>query len=143
MKKALIIEVICFLFILLFLYAAVTKILDYDKFRVQIGQSPLLTAFAGWVAVIVPTIEIIIACMLMIPRFRLLALFGAFGLMVVFTAYIVIILNFSDYVPCSCGGILEKLGWTEHLVFNVAFVFVGLIGILLHPSSSSVKAVAA
>jgi hypothetical protein len=51
--------------------------------------------------------------------------------MVMFTAYIVAILNFSNYVPCSCGGVLEKLGWREHLIFNSAFVVLGLIGIVL------------
>ncbi|MDR6919500.1 hypothetical protein J2Y40_000330 [Chryseobacterium sp. 2987] len=39
-----------------------------------------------------------------------------------FTIYIYIILNYSDFVPCSCGGILEKLGWWEHLLFNIVIV---------------------
>ena len=54
MKKTMVIEIICALFIILFMYAALTKLLDYEKFRVQIGQSPLLTAFAGWIAWMVP-----------------------------------------------------------------------------------------
>src|SRR5690606_10893575 len=49
--------------------------------------------------------------------------------MVAFTVYIYLILNYSDFVPCSCGGILEKLGWTEHLIFNAAAVLLSIVGI--------------
>jgi uncharacterized membrane protein YphA (DoxX/SURF4 family) len=125
-------ETIAFLFILLFMYAAIAKLMDYEKFRAQLGQSPLLTAFAPWVAWGVPGIEIVISAMLAIPRFRLVAFYAAFGLMVMFTAYIVVILQFSDYIPCSCGGVLQDLSWTQHLVFNIVFVLLGLAGIFLY-----------
>jgi uncharacterized membrane protein YphA (DoxX/SURF4 family) len=131
MKKAIAIEIICFLFIVLFMYAAVSKLIDYQKFTIQIGQSPLLTGFGGSIPWLVITIEILISILLIIPRFRLVALFGSFTLMTMFTAYIVAILNFSPYVPCSCGGILEKLGWTEHLIFNSGFIALALLGIVL------------
>lgn len=133
-KKKAIIEVISFLFILLFIYAATSKLLDYEKFRVQIGQSPLLTSFAGWVAWGIPATEIVVSLMLAFPRYRLIGLYASFSLMVMFTAYIVAILNFSDYVPCSCGGVLQKMSWNQHLVFNIAFVLMGLVGIILHAS---------
>lgn len=131
MKKQTIIEIICALFILLFVYAAVTKLMDYEKFKVQISQSPLLTAFASWIAWIVPGTEILISAMLVFVKFRLIALYAAFSLMTMFTTYIVCILTFSLYIPCSCGGVLEKLGWTQHLVFNIAFVAMAAIAILL------------
>lgn len=132
--KNILLELICFLFILLFVYAALNKFLVFDEFVIQIGQSPVLTAYAGWVAWVVPSLEILIAIMLVILRFRLLALYAAFSLMVMFTTYIVIILNFSDYIPCSCGGVLEKLGWTEHLIFNIGFVILAFIGIMIMSS---------
>lgn len=55
-----------------------------------------------------------------------------------FTAYIVIILHFSYFVPCSCGGILEKLGWTEHLIFNVVFVLLAIVAILLQAMNNRI-----
>jgi uncharacterized membrane protein YphA (DoxX/SURF4 family) len=124
------VETIALLFVVLFVYAAVTKLLDYEKFRVQLGQSPLLTNFAGWVAWAIPAIEIVLSVMLVIPRSRHVAFFGSFGLMVMFTAYIIAILQFSDYIPCSCGGVLQDMSWTQHLVFNVVFVLLGFGGIV-------------
>src|SRR5690606_11815036 len=112
-----------------FVYAAISKLLDFETFRVQIGQSPLLTSFAGWVAWVIPLLELVVAFILVIPKYRLPALYGCLGLMSLFTMYIIAILNFSDYVPCSCGGILEKLGWREHLIFNIVLVVLAIVGI--------------
>ena len=125
-------EIICFLFILLFTYAAVMKLMDVQKFTVQIGQSPLLTDFAGVVAWVIPISELLIAVMLAMTRFRLVGLYAAFSLMVMFTAYIIAILTIDENIPCSCGGVLESMGWTEHLIFNIGFVILGLGGILLY-----------
>lgn len=124
-------EVISLLFVLIFTYTAMSKLLDFEQFRVQIGQSPLLSAFAGYVAIGIPAIEIIISLMLSISKLRLIGLYASFSLMIMFTAYIIIILNFSDFIPCSCGGVLEELEWTEHLIFNVGFILLALIGIFL------------
>ena len=134
--KDLITAIICYLYILLFVYAAVSKILDFENFRVQLGQSPLLSAFAGWIAWMVPAVEILIAILLAIPRLRGVGLYLAFGLMTMFTAYIYIVLNFSSFVPCSCGGILEKLGWTEHIIFNLVFILFAITAIFLVSCSS-------
>ncbi|MBF7092625.1 hypothetical protein IUY40_13900 [Flavobacterium sp. ALJ2] len=129
--KRIIIETICFLYILLFVYAAISKLLDFENFRVQLGQSPLLSAFAGSIAWLVPIVELLISLLLVLKRWRLIGFFAAFSLMVMFTAYIYIILNYSSFVPCSCGGILEKLGWKEHLFFNFVFIMLAAAGILI------------
>lgn len=116
------INAISLLFIVLFVYAAISKLLDFETFTVQLAQSPLLSAYAGIIAWLVPGIEIGIAVLLMFERARIMALYAAFTLMIMFTAYIFIILNFSDFIPCSCGGVLEKLSWTQHLIFNIFFI---------------------
>lgn len=123
---------VALLHILLFSYAAASKLLDFQNFQVQLGQSPLLSAFAVTVSVAVPMVEFILVLMLMLPRFRFIGLYGSFVLMTMFSAYIVIVLNFSSFTPCSCGGILEKMSWTEHLIFNIVFVVISAIAIILH-----------
>ena len=129
----------CSLFALLFTYAALSKILDFENFQVQLGQSPLLTAFAGPVSYSVPIAELLLAVLLFIESTRTVALFCSYSLMCMFTAYIYIILNWSAFIPCSCGGILERLGWTEHLVFNVAFIILGITALFCLPSDNNPK----
>lgn len=125
---------VAILHIMLFTYAAVSKIMDFQNFEIQLGQSPLLTIFAGVLAYAVPTIEIVIAIFLIFPKTRIPAIYASCFLMILFTIYIVMILNFTSFIPCSCGGVLEKLNWNEHLLFNIFFVAIALIAIKWHTS---------
>lgn len=127
-----IIDVICFLYILLFVYAAVSKLLDFENFELELGQSPLLSAFADWISSTIIAVELTIAVLLVFHRTRIIALYAGFSLMTMFTAYIFIILNYSSYIPCSCGGILEKMSWEEHLLFNVIFVLLAVLALCLY-----------
>jgi len=130
--KSIILEIICLLFVLLFVYAAVSKLLDFENFQVQLGQSPLLSAYADWIVYSIPVIELVISVALLTSRFRYIGLLAAFGLMVMFSVYIVIILKYSSFIPCSCGGILSEMNWTEHLTFNISFVVLALIAIVFY-----------
>lgn len=134
-SKKIIVEVICLLYILLFVYAAISKLLDFENFQVQLGQSPLFGAFASWVSWLVPITEIIISFLLCLPRFRKFGLIFALALMTMFTSYIFIIMHFSSFVPCSCGGILEKMSWNVHLGFNIFFIILVICAILFLPET--------
>lgn len=127
-------KIISFILILVFVYAATSKILDFEQFTIQLGQSPILSAFADFISIAVISLEIFLAILLMFVPTRSLGLLFSFGLMVMFTTYIFIILNYSDYIPCSCGGVIEKLSWNQHLVFNAGLIFLCALGFLLTPS---------
>lgn len=131
MRTRIVVEIISFLLVTLFVYAALNKLLDYEKFVIQIGQSPVLIGLGPVMGWIVIAVELVISAMIIFSITRLLGFYAAFTLMVMFTAYIGAILNFSSFIPCSCGGILEKLGWTEHLIFNIAFVILSVVAIVL------------
>ena len=107
------------LFILLFVFASISKLLEFNDFQTQLGQSPLLGAFAIPISYSVIALELITSVLLAFEKTRKWGLYLAYMLMVMFTTYIVIILNFTSFTPCSCGGVLESLGWTEHLIFNI------------------------
>lgn len=131
MNSKRVVEIISYLLILLFVYAAVSKLLSFERFILQIGQSPILFPYATVLALVVPSIELLVSILLATDRFRLLGLYASFTVMLVFTFYIAAILQFSQHIPCSCGGVLEFLGWKAHLVFNAAFVLLSVTAILL------------
>lgn len=133
----LITEIISMLFVLLFVYAAVSKLLDFENFRIQLAQSPMLSAYAGWLSWIVPIAEIFIAVLLLYTNTRYIGLLASLALMVMFTTYIYIILNHASNIPCSCGGVLEKMGWKTHLIFNIAFTLFALLAIHFHKKRDS------
>src|SRR5690606_22724921 len=129
--KNFIIEIISLFFILLFVYASVSKLITFTDFQTQLGQSPLLGAFAVPVSYAVIGIELVTSLLLAFEKTRKWGLYLFFLLMVMFTAYIIIILNFTSFTPCSCGGVLESLGWTEHLIFNTVFIVLALWALYL------------
>lgn len=133
--KALLIDIVGWLYILLFVYAGASKLFDYEHFTIEIAKSPLLSAFTKVLPAAVIAIELIASILLFIPRARFYGLMVSFGLMSAFTVYIIIILNWSSFIPCSCGGILSDLSWAEHLIFNLLFLALAISAIFLYPKS--------
>jgi hypothetical protein len=131
MKRNLILELISGLLIMLFIYAAVSKLLDYETFKIQLSKSPFITNFAGIISWALPIGEILVGLALASRRTRLLGLYASLFLMTMFTAYIYTMLHYSYYIPCSCGGILSQMGWTTHLWFNAGFVALSIAGVFL------------
>lgn len=127
--KAKYVLIISYFYILLFVYAAISKLITFEAFQVQLTQSPLLSAYASTIAYLVLGAELLFALLLCINTTRLLGLYLSYGLMVAFTLYIYLILNYSDFIPCSCGGILEKMGWNEHLWFNIIVSILALVAL--------------
>lgn len=131
-------QTICiYLFIILFVYAAVSKLIDFENFKVQVAQSPLLSAFATAIAYAVVIGELIIAVLLCYSKTRTWGLYLFLGFMTAFTVYIYLILNYSPFVPCSCGGVLEKMGWTEHLWFNGVICTITILIIITDSNRNS------
>ena len=132
--KLYIVEIISALFLMLFVYAALAKLMDLQKFRVELGKSPILNRYGIYVSIGIPLTELILSFLLTTKRFQYYALYLSFSLMGLFSAYIIAILKFSPYIPCSCGGILQNMTWIEHLIFNVVFMVLGGAAVLIYPN---------
>jgi hypothetical protein len=125
-------DIISALLAILFTYAAINKIIDHDIFITQISKSPMLSSFAVLVGYGIPTVEIFIVALLLLPKVRDVGLYLSFFLLLIFTTYLITILNFSYYIPCSCGGILQGLSWKAHIAFNSLFMVLALVGIVVY-----------
>jgi len=127
MKIKWFIETVCLLLIILFIYTATNKLVAHETFKFQLMGHKLLLKYIPIVAIAVPAVEIIISLMLIFPRTKLAGLYASAILLLVFTAYIVYMFNFYPTTPCSCGGIISKLSWKGHIIFNVVFMLLALI----------------
>ena len=128
-KRTRITTFISIFFILLFCYAAISKIMDFEKFQIQMTESPLLSAFAGFLPYVLIISEFIIAGLLCYRITQNAGLLASFILMLFFTGYIAHMLLTSENLPCSCGGILEKMSWTQHLYFNIGCAVLAAIAL--------------
>lgn len=130
MKKATVLETIVILYIILFLYTGISKLIDYSIFKEQIATSPFLAPMAKGIALSIPWIEFLVVILLIVPKWRLKGLYNSLLLMIVFTMYIVGILLFNKDLPCSCGGVISELSWGQHIVFNSVFIVMAIAAIL-------------
>lgn len=112
------------LFIFLFVYTGVNKLMDYSAFRVVLSKSPLLSFASSFIAWFLPVIELIVSLILLMPFTRKLGLLISTSLMATFTFYLAYMIFFTPNLPCSCGGIFNNLNWTEHLILNIVLLVI-------------------
>jgi putative oxidoreductase len=131
MKRPIIYQIIIFLLILLFAYTAMSKFLDYRKFVFQMRLAPLpimnwAAPILGW---LMPLLESLLFVGLIITRYRLIALYATFSLLILFEIYIGGMLLSGHNLPCTCGGIISHMSWKQHLLFNAVFIILSLVAI--------------
>ena len=119
------------LLILLFTYTAVSKFLDHYRFVFQMRLAPLplmksLAPVLGW---LMPAMESLTVLGLLIPVYRLKALYASVILLCSFEIYITGMLLSGLELPCTCGGIISRMSWGQHLVFNAVFIGIGFMAI--------------
>lgn len=129
-KKRIFTEVVVVLLVILFLYTAVSKFVDFKGFTYDLNNQPFpnsLTPFLRW---LIPITEISIVLTLLFERTRIIGLYASFILMGLFTIYTALVLSkVFAYVPCSCGGVIKNLTWPQHLFFNLFFVIISFLAI--------------
>ncbi|WP_446725139.1 MauE/DoxX family redox-associated membrane protein [Mucilaginibacter sp. SJ] len=120
-----------FLLILLWLYTASSKLFQYELFRQSLDRqhfSSLLTHLLYWA---LPAAELGCAACILSTRTLRLGFWISETLLTIFTVYIILVLlNFFENVPCSCGGVIEMLTWKGHLFFNLFFIVVNTLGLI-------------
>lgn len=119
--------------VLLFTYAAFSKLFTFSAFDQQLHNQ----SFPGWLAdfllyFLIP-VEIITALLLCFKKTLTVGLLFSTVLMLAFTGYILLVLaDYFSKVPCSCGGVLKSLGWKSHLIFNLVFTTLAITSLTIH-----------
>ena len=131
-KRQVLQECISALLILLFVYASLSKFIDWKTFYGEMHNQPLPKSWTPFLVWIIPCTEIGISVSLVFERTRLLGFYASLVVMGLFTIYTgVILLHFFPYIPCSCGGVIKRLTWRQHLVLNLFFVALSVVGIVI------------
>ncbi len=124
----------------MFGWAAIDKLHNHGDFYTALNVSELLHSFALLLSYAVPFVEIFIALLLLfnIPigktRSRKVALIASGVLMLLFTIYILAMLELykGRPLPCTCGGFVKDLSWIGHIFFNLGFIMLAILGLLLY-----------
>lgn len=129
MKRHLI-DIAVFLLILLFVYTALSKLIDFHNFQGEMYNQTFPHVLATIFIWTLPEIELIAAGLLFFEHTRLAGLYLSSILLLLFTGYIgLVLVNYFGRVPCSCGGVIKILGWKLHFIFNLFFLLLAFLGI--------------
>ncbi len=129
MKRSTIIDIINGLLILLFSYAILSKLINHEMFQAQLIKFPVLDTSPALFSWLIPVSELFVILILFIPKFKLYGLYAALSLLILFTVFLILMISFDKNLPCSCGGIISKLSWKQHIAFNLFFIVLSVIGI--------------
>jgi len=127
--KNVMIDVIAYLFILLFLYTAANKIWKFHNFEWVLGTLPVIGAYNTIIAYSVPAAEFITTALLLNTSTKKYGLISSFLLMLVFSTYLIFMVLYTKDLPCNCGGVLSHLSWRQHIAFNLCFLLLALIAL--------------
>ena len=123
-------EMAAYLLALLFLYTALSKLFDFRHFIRAINNQPFDNRYTPVLVVAIPLAEILTGILLLVPKSRLAGFSLSSILMLVFTMYVgLVTFHFYDRVPCGCAGVFQRMSWPEHLVFNVLFLLLSVLGL--------------
>ncbi|WP_158994167.1 MauE/DoxX family redox-associated membrane protein [Mucilaginibacter sp. L196] len=128
--------IICLICMFLFLYTAYSKFIDHQRFFKGLSTVSVIGSFAIYLSWLVPSSEVLVSVLLIIPRTYKLGLYGFAGLVSVFTIYIISMVLWAKTLPCNCGGVIEKLTWVQHIWFNLAFIAIAVFALYLSNSNN-------
>jgi hypothetical protein len=125
------IKTITSLLIILWVYTAGSKLMDFPDFKNQLHLQHFSEITSKILIIALPATELITA-VLLATKFQKLGLKISLILLAIFTAYIILILSgYYIKTPCSCGGVLKFLGWRLHLLFNLFFLSINILALYL------------
>ncbi len=140
MKKQSIVSCVSFALIVLWTYAAVSKLSDINLFNRQMLSQPFNENFSHILVYLIPFIEVFTAFLLSFRQSRIWGLWFSTGCMMVFTVYAaMVVFGFFAITPCSCGGLLNKMSWTEHFYFNLFWLVASIAALLMQPNAWGIK----
>lgn len=132
MKKEDVIKIVAITLACLFAYAALSKLAEYEISHSEMRNQ----VFPNWIASIltwlIPSVELILAIMLVMQITRKTAVWASLFILSLFTVYIAVVMTgVFGRVPCSCGGILKNMSYGTHLIFNLFFVLLASLGLAI------------
>lgn len=112
-----------FAYVYLFAYTAHAKFVGHDKFVTTLSKSPLIgPEYADFIAWAIPVAEALLALLLVYPPMMRKALWASMSLIVAFTTYLIYMVVSDLPRTCNCGGVIESLTWTQHILFNLILI---------------------
>jgi len=129
--RKIIVEVICFVLMMNWFYEGIYKVAYFQQFGFYIANAPLLGIFGGVLKYVIPFGEVVLAMMLIIQKYRRLALYWTIGLSIVFILWIMCVYLFTYRIFWPYHGLWEKPTWMGRMLVSLGMCWGAFTAILL------------
>ena len=130
MENTEVINVTRCLIMTMFVYTAGHKLLDLEGFKLSLTRQVFPLYLQPIILLAVPASELATVILLAYSKTRFMGFLLSTILMVAFTIYVSgALLHLYPNTPCSCGGVLSKMSWKTHLIFNLCFLVFSVFGL--------------
>lgn len=119
----------CYLLVFLFTYTGISKLIDHSAFLSSLLQSTVIRNQASFISWFIPIFELLTVVLLLSNKYSKIGLLFSLLLLIIFTLYIAYMILFVPHLPCSCGGVLKELSWSNHILFNSFFILLIVISL--------------
>ena len=137
--KGYIADIVSILLILLWSYAAISKLLEFSHFKIEMGNQPIPPEAGRILIWALPSTELLAAVLLLFRQTQHYGLYTSFFLMSAFSIYVgLTYFGFFTKHACACGGVFRHMGWGAHLVFNIAILFLNIAALIFYQRKEAV-----
>ncbi|WP_181182442.1 MauE/DoxX family redox-associated membrane protein [Sphingobacterium lumbrici] len=131
-KKQKIVNIIIVVLLFLWIPITIDKLYNFEVFKAGIYRQPFSNKLGEALIYTLPFTELVIGILLIIRKSRHIGFALSSLMMALFTNYVgMALLLGKTGLPCSCGSVIPKLGWTWHFWFNLVFLSLSIIGYFL------------
>ena len=114
-------EIVYLLLIAFFCYTASNKMVNLNSFQTNLIKTTMFSKeVANWFSVLVVIFEFIIVLILLF--YKKIGLWIFSGTILIFTLYISFLRSQGLYEVCGCGGVLNGLSYSYHLLINILLI---------------------
>lgn len=117
--------------ILVWTYTGLDKLIRWDETWNAFHNQTFPPNLAEILSYAVPGVELLIALLLLFSVTRWSGFLSSILLLTIFNTYVGLIwVGAFPRVPCSCAGLIDRLGWSTHFWLNCFLILVGMAGLL-------------
>ena len=114
-------EMVYLFLIAFFCYTASNKLINLTSFQTNLIKTTMFSKeVANWFSVLVVIFEFVVVLILLFNKKIGLWLFSS--TLLIFTLYISFLRSQGLYEVCGCGGVLNGLSYSYHLLINILLI---------------------
>jgi uncharacterized membrane protein YphA (DoxX/SURF4 family) len=136
LRKTWLYDLICFVLVLNYFYEGVQKLAYLDVYGFWITHAPVIRKFGSILKYAIPISEIVIAVLLLMPKFRKAAFIASIFMQIGFILWVMSVYLFTGYLFWPYHALWDNPTWMQKMVYGLMLAWMALTGILLSRSKT-------